>query len=73
MNVKKTKKFEENRPENYHVRDNHVLRNPRLLRIDLRTTCRWAYSPQTRRNLPEEGRTRGLPSGSLIVVCPPEA
>ena len=22
MNVKKTKKFKENRPENYHVRDN---------------------------------------------------
>ena len=25
MNVKKTKKFKENRPENYHVPDNWVL------------------------------------------------
>ena len=25
MNVKKTKKFEENRPENYHVHDNTVF------------------------------------------------
>ena len=26
VNVKKTKKFKENRPENYHVHDIHVLK-----------------------------------------------
>ena len=26
MNVKKTKKFKENRPENYHVHDNQVIK-----------------------------------------------
>ena len=39
MNVKKTKKFKENRPENYHVHDSRLQREPISL-----------FQTQTKRN-----------------------